>query len=93
MIRFILSGEGKIFDELAHVQDARQRSHFEYMSTSILSIVCTIVCPQHKEEASAVIILDCKADTWGWQLVNSCCPEYGDALKLRIASIYPRRQA
>ena len=92
MIKFILCGDGKIYEQLSDVQDPRQRSHFEFMASNMLSTVGNIECSEHTKEASAVIILDCKADMWDWKLVSSCCSDYGDTLKSKIASIYPMRR-
>ena len=93
MIRFIFAGGGRTFEHLIDVEDSRQRSHFEFMATNILSSVATLDCPQHPGNASAVIILDCTCDKWGWNLVISCCPEYRDLLESKIADIYPRSKA
>ncbi len=60
------------------------------LSSDFTRDIGVIMCPNHKSESSATILIDAVSTSRDWQIINSCCPDYKQALEFGIS--YPLGQ-
>jgi hypothetical protein len=62
----------------------RRSPTFARLSSDFTKDFGFITCPNHQRDANATILIDTSSTSYDWQIINSCCPDYKQALELCV---------
>ncbi len=83
MLKFIFKKGNRTFDPKIVSRSTR----FARLSSAFSKDIGFIKCPNHKEECSATILIDTAQSGLDRQIINSCCPDYKQALDSLITNM------